>query len=145
MPRSLARPAQSVAARQRRERGLKSSQASRSQARLLLELFAERSSALTTQRVVHRSLVRRHVPNLSRRLKAVRGKRVSCVERAAPATQQGTHVATSASPASSGVCCGAAAAPSGEGCSGVACERMTEAFEGSTTKDSSIALKAPIP
>ena len=62
-----------------------------------------------------------------------------------PTTQRGTHVATSASPASTGVCGGAAAAPSGEGCSGGAWERMTEAFEGSTTKDSSIALKAPIP
>ena len=78
--RSPARPARSAAPQQRRERGVNATRKPR-QTRLLLQLFAESGSALAAQRVVHRSLVGRHVPNLSRRLEAACGKAVSSVER----------------------------------------------------------------
>ena len=113
--------------------------------RLLLELFAKCGGALPAQRVVHRGLVGRHVPNLGRGLEAACECSLSEGALGALAAQRGTHVATSASPASKGVCCGIAPAPSGEGCSGTAFERMTDACEGSTTKDSSMALNAPMP
>jgi hypothetical protein len=113
--------------------------------RLLLQLLAQRGGTLAAQRVVHGSLVGRHVPYFGDGLEPGVGAHASaaaarhawCLQRS-----RRTHLAARLSGVSHTAGGDPGAAPGGPGCSGVACERMTDAVDGSTTNDSSSARPA---